>query len=498
MQAALLFSAFVIATCGLIYELIAGALASYLLGDSITQFSTIIGVYLFSMGIGSYLSRFINRSLPTFFVQVEFLIGLVGGTSAAILFMSFEWVAYFRLLLYFIVFVTGTLVGIEIPILMRMLKDKLEFKDLVSKVFTFDYVGALFASLLFPLFFVPHLGLVRTGFFFGILNVVVALWTLHLFKDDMAWPRLIRAFGILLLVGLGLGFAYSDTLVSFSETANYHDSIIYAKSSPYQRVVITQAGDDTRLFLNNNLQFSSRDEYRYHEALVHVGMASLPQPKNILVLGGGDGMAVREILKYPSVVSITLVDLDPIVTQLFSANAKLVSLNAGALQSAKVAVVNADAFTWIREDRKHYDFIVVDFPDPSNFSVGKLYSNTFYQTLKSRLAEGGVVSIQSTSPYVAKKSFWCIDSTLRSVGFETSPYHVNVPSFGEWGFLIASSSPFQPPTTFPEGLRFISRETLPSLFEFPLDMRFATRDINRLNNQILVRLFDDEWSAYIH
>src|SRR6476469_6011817 len=162
----LLVSVFAIATCGLIYELIAGTLASYLLGDSVTQFSTIIGAYLFAMGIGSFLSRFILRNEISMFIRVEMLVGLVGGCSAALLFVLFAQVNSFRVLLYAIVTIIGILVGLEIPLLLRILKDRLEFRDLVSQVFTFDYIGALLASLLFPLVLVPHLGLMRSGFLF--------------------------------------------------------------------------------------------------------------------------------------------------------------------------------------------------------------------------------------------------------------------------------------------------------------------------------------------
>ena len=162
----LLMSVFVVTTCGLIYELVAGTAASYLLGDSVTQFSTIIGVYLFSMGIGSYLSKFFNNNLIAWFVQIEIMVGLVGGFSSTVLFMLFGFVTYFRVILYSLVGLTGVLVGLEIPLLMRILEKKYEFKELVSKVFTFDYIGALLASLIFPLVLVPHLGLLRTSFFF--------------------------------------------------------------------------------------------------------------------------------------------------------------------------------------------------------------------------------------------------------------------------------------------------------------------------------------------
>lgn len=498
MSYVLLFSVFVIATCGLVYELIAGALASYLLGDSVTQFSTIIGVYLFSMGIGSFLSKFVNKNLIGKFVQVELLIGLVGGFSAAILFVSFEYITSFRILLYGLVSITGTLVGFEIPILMRIMQSHFEFKDLVSKVFTFDYVGALLASLLFPLFLVPHLGLVRSAFLFGMFNVLVAIWTLYLFKEEIPWVRLLKGSSFTALISLVLGFIYSDRIVSFSEAASYQDKVIYTKSSKYQRIVLTKSNDDFRLFLNGNLQFSSKDEYRYHEALVHVGLASLSEPKKILVLGGGDGLAIREILKYPSVEEIILVDLDSEMTDLFKKHEALTRLNLNSFNSPKVTVVNDDAFVWLKNNTQKFDFIAVDFPDPSNFSVGKLYTNSFYRLLKSALSESGVGVIQSTSPYVAKKSFWCVASTLKSVGFKTTPYHVYVPAFGDWGYILVSNHEFKMPEKFPDGLKFLNTEVAKTLLVFPQDMIVASHDINKLNNQILVRYFEEEWADYVH
>ncbi len=498
MSYVLLFSVFVIATCGLVYELIAGALASYLLGDSVTQFSTVIGVYLFSMGIGSYLSKYVNKNLIGLFIKVELLIGLIGGFSAAILFVSFEYVTSFRVLLYGLVCITGTLVGFEIPILMRILQSHFEFKDLVSKVFTFDYVGALLASLLFPLFLVPHLGLVRSAFLFGIFNVLVGIWALYLFKDEIPWVKLLRGTAFAVLLSLVLGFVYSDRILSFAETASYQDKVIYSKSSKYQRIVLTKSTDDFRLFLNGNLQFSSKDEYRYHEALVHMGLATLAQPKTALVLGGGDGLAVREILKYPTIEEVVLVDLDSEMTDLFMKHEALTKLNLNSLTSPKVKVINDDAFLWIKNNKQKFDFIAVDFPDPSNFSVGKLYTNTFYRLLKTALSENGVGSIQSTSPYVAKKSFWCVENTLKSVGFKTTPYHVYVPAFGDWGYILVSNGDFRPPEKFPDGLKFMTSEIAKTLMVFPQDMVVASGDINKLNNQILVRHFEAEWADYVH
>lgn len=498
MSYVLLFSVFVIATCGLVYELIAGALASYLLGDSVTQFSTVIGVYLFSMGIGSFLSKYINKNLVLRFIQVELIIGLVGGFSAAILFVSFEYVTSFRILLYGLVCITGTLVGFEIPILMRILQSHFEFKDLVSKVFTFDYVGALLASLLFPLYLVPHLGLVRSAFLFGIFNVLVAIWSLYLFKDEIPWIRLMKGSAFAVLISLVLGFIYSERILSFAETASYQDKVIYSKSSKYQRIILTKSNDDVRLFLNGNLQFSSKDEYRYHESLIHIGLASIQNPKRVLVLGGGDGLAVREILKYPSIEEVILVDLDQEMTDLFTKHETLTKLNLDSLNSPKVKVVNDDAFLWLKSNKKKFDFVAVDFPDPSNFSVGKLYTNSFYRLLKMSLEEHGVGVIQSTSPYVAKKSFWCVNNTLKSVGFKTTPYHVYVPAFGDWGYILISNNDFRLPEKFPEGLKYVNSEVAKTFVVFPQDMIVALNDVNKLNNQILVKYFEEEWAGYVH
>lgn len=472
-------------------------MASYLLGDSVTQFSTVIGVYLFSMGIGSFLSRYVDKDIILKFIQVEMLVGLVGGCSAALLFMSFEHVENFRILLYALVTTIGILVGLEIPLLMRILQDRLEFKELVSQVFTFDYVGALLASLLFPLILVPYLGLIRSSFMFGILNAAVAVWTVQLFKNDVKGTLALKSAAVTVAVFLSGGFIFSDQLMSWAESSTYQEPIIFSKSTPYQRIVITCKGKEVRLFLNGNLQFNSRDEYRYHEALIHPAMSSLKSPENVLVLGGGDGMAVRELLKYPSVKSIQLVDLDPEMTKLFSAKGLLSQLNNNALNDPRVSVVNQDAFVWLRNAKTKFDCAIVDFPDPSNFSLGKLYSDTFYRALKRSLKPQGVVVIQSTSPYFAKNSYWCVVNTLESVGFHTTPYHAYVPSFGDWGYVLASLDEFKPPQQYPPNLRFISAQSFEPMLNFPPDMVATEKCINKLNNQKLVHLFESEWGEYV-
>lgn len=497
MQFLLLFSVFVIATCGLIYELVAGALASYLLGDSVTQFSIIIGVYLFSMGIGSFLSKYFEKNILGWFIQIEILVGFVGGISSSILFVLFEQVASFQFILYLLIAITGTLVGLEIPLMLRILKDKIEFKDLVSKVFTFDYIGALLASVIFPLILVPHLGLIRTSFFFGIMNVLVAFVLCVKLEKELHWAKYLKTLSVFVLVFLLCGFVFSSRILSFAESLTFADHVIYSKTSAYQRIVITRGSRDIRLYLNGNLQFSSADEYRYHEALIHPVMKGLSPAKTILVLGGGDGMAVRELLKYPSINSITLVDLDQEMTKMFTTNNLLLQLNQHALLNPKVKVINEDAFQWLKKSNSTFDRIIIDFPDPSNYALGKLYSTAFYQLVKQNLSDNGRVVVQSTSPLAAPNAYWCVAHTLEAVGFKTTPYHAYVPSFGEWGYVMTDFG-YQDSAqaNYPKGLRFLSPAVMQQMLNFPQDMEERKTDINKLNNQSLVNYFEKEWSRY--
>src|SRR6202050_90349 len=370
----LFISVLLVAACGLIYELVAGTLASYLVGDSVFQFSTIIGTYLFAMGIGSALSRYLNRGLVYRFVWIELLLGVIGGFSSALLMLAFAFTQGFELILYALVIVMGVLVGLEIPLLMRIVKDRYQFRDVIAHVLTFDYLGALGASLLFPIILVPRLGLVRSAMLFGLINAGVALWSTFLFADQFSAPGGVRVVCLLVLCGLGASLAQAKRITATAEDNIYADDIILARDSQYQHLVLTRFKDDIRLFLNSHLQFSSRDEYRYHEALIHPGLASIPTPRRVLVLGGGDGLAVREILKYSQIESITLVDLDPEMTKIFSSHTMLTQLNQNSLLSPNLHVINADAFPWIDSNTDSFDFIVIDFPDPTNYSLGKLYT----------------------------------------------------------------------------------------------------------------------------
>jgi spermidine synthase len=273
-----------------------------------------------------------------------------------------------------------------------------------------------------------------------VINAVFALWSTFLFRDQLRSPLALRAGCVAVLLLLGGGMVASNWIASAADTQLYADEVIFERNTRYQRIVVTKWKDDLRLFLNAHLQFSSRDEYRYHEALIHPGLSALPGARRVLVLGGGDGLAVRELLKYPNIESITLVDLDSEMTRLFSEHPMLAPLNGYSLRAPRVHVITDDAFPWLDRNDGFWDFVVVDFPDPTSYSLGKLYTTAFYRLLKKHVSEGGLVVVQSTSPMFSRQSYWCIVETLKQAGFKTWPYHVYVPSFGEWGYTLAGNA----------------------------------------------------------
>jgi spermidine synthase len=488
----LLVSVFLVATSGLVYELVAGALASYLLGDSVLMFSTIIGDYLFAMGVGSYLAQYVGGRRPEVaFVRLQNAIALLGGSSAAIMHLAYSYSGGFRLVLYLLVFLVGLLVGVEIPLVMNILKRNYSFRQLVSHVLALDYLGALLASILFPIVLIPKLGLIRTCFSCGLLNCLVAwvfIRTFQLRQGTLRWETLVSA----LLLGLGL--ASAENLSRWAEEGLYPDPIVMTRTTSYQRIVVTRRHKEMRLYLNGNLQFSSNDEYRYHESLVHPALGSVPKTGKVLILGGGDGLAAREVLRYPEVQQVVLVDLDPVMTELFRQRFK--ALNQGSLSDPRLKVINTDAFVWVRTQKEGpFDAVLVDFPDPSNYAVGKLYTTAFYHSLKSCLAPGGAVAVQCTSPLFARRSFWCIVETMRAAGWQVRPYHVYVPSFGEWGYTLArlDAQPQPDPQRLPSGLRYLDETSEKELFSFPHDMSPVPAQINRIFDQVLVRYYDQDW-----
>ncbi len=490
----LFLSAFVIAICGLVYELVAGALASYLLGNGVTQWSLIIGTYMSAMGVGSLWSKAIERNLLARFVEIELAVALIGGFEASLLFAGFVYSESFKFLLFGLVATIGVLVGLELPLLIRILERETTLKELIARILFLDYIGALAASLAFPLLLLPKLGLIRTCLVFGLLNALVALWTTFLFDAERPVLFRLRALCVATLVILSAGLGGASVLETKMESDLFADPVVFREHSAYQRIVVTHRDGDTRLFLDGALQFSTIDEYRYHESLVHPALASVAHPRRVLVLGGGDGLAVREVLRHDGVEEIVLVDLDPAMTRLFSEREGLAALNGEALSDPRVTVVNDDAFAWARSGGAgRFGAVVIDFPDPNNYGLGKLYTNHFYRLLVPLLEPGAAVTIQATSPLWSPRAFWCIVRTLEHEGYTVRPYHAYVPSFGQWGFVLASQAPLPAFRPLPDGLRFLDDATLAGLFHFSPDIARVDGPVNRLDNQALVRLYEQDW-----
>jgi spermidine synthase len=499
---ALLFAmVLAIATSGLVYELGMAAVGSYLLGDTVTQFSLVIGVYLSALGLGAYLSRFVDRRLVATFIDVELLTALVGGLSAPLLMALYGAIGLWEPFFFATVAAVGVLVGLELPLLIRALEHRLELKELIANALTFDYAGALLGSLAFSLFLVPKLGLCRSSIASGLVNAGVGFastWALSSAAAlERRQQRRARARSLIVIAMLGVAWFESERALELSDAALHAGRVVYAEQSRYQRIVVSQRADELRLYLNGHLQFSSRDERRYHEALVHPALTLSQQRQRVLIAGGGDGLAAREVLRWNDVTEVTLVDLDPAVTRLFASEPRLTRLNEDSLRDPRLHVENQDAMRFLEATKRRFDVVIFDFPDPTNYAVGKLYSLELYRTLARRLAPGGVAVAQATSPLFARSAFWCIAKTLEAAGLHTLPYHALVPAFGDWGFVLASAEPLSPPERIPlPRLAFLSPQVLESLFVFPPDSQPLPVRVNRLENQALVAYYDAAWERW--
>ncbi|MCU0341953.1 MAG: polyamine aminopropyltransferase [Spirosomaceae bacterium] len=496
-MAVLLASVFMIATCGILYELLISTISTYFLGSSVLHFSVTIGLFMSAMGIGSYLSKYIENQLLERFIQIEIWLGLMGGLSAFLLFFAYSLTPHYHLVAGGLIVFLGTFIGLEIPLVTRIIQQYASLKDSIAQVLSFDYIGALVASLVFPLLLLPYLGTMRTGFLVGMLNLAVALFNLSVFKTQLlATYRRLMLVTMLLMAGLLAGFLYSFKITSFFEKFIYQDEVILAEQSPYQRIVMSKWKDDIRLFINGNLQFSSVDEYRYHEPLTHIPLAASRQRTHILLLGGGDGLAAKEILKWPDVQSITVIDLDPKMTDLGKNNPLFRQLNQNAFNNPKVKIINEDAFNFVSQTTDKYNCIIIDLPDPNDNGLGKLYTREFYEIVKKHLTPDGIVVTQATSPYFAKNAYWCIAHTMQAVFPSVVPYTTYVPSFGQWGFVMASFQEIDKQRIASKlfaqkiPLKHLSAASFGALFLFEPDAAEVATSLNTLDNQALVDYYE--------
>jgi spermidine synthase len=500
-RATLLTSVLVISVCALTYELIIATLSSYLLGDSITQFSFTIGFFLFAMGLGSLLSRAIKGNELRYFIIVELLTGLFGGLSAFFLYgvFSLSGQFYYPAMIATIIAV-GTCIGLEIPLLTRIVAHRSDLGKALADILSVDYLGSLVASLAFPVILLPLLGVTQTAFLMGLFNVLAAALALSLFSYRLpgAWVRrlwmMVAAVGAIMFVGA----LFSTNVVKALEQRLYDDIIVFRQQTAYQKLILTRGrGNDVRLFIDGNLQFSSRDEYRYHETLVHALMGAARVRDHVLVLGGGDGIVARELLQYDDVQTITVVDLDPGMTDFARSNPMMLEVNAGALDNPRVTVINQDAYKFLEETDRLYSAVIIDLPDPNNETLAKLYSAPFYRLLHHAMTPDGVFMTQATSPYFVRRAFWTIVNTIESEGFEIVPLKVHVPSFGEWGFVLAS--PSRPPQlTLDPSIEtvWLDQTLLEAATLFDPDTAYMETEINTLNNPVLHRAYNNGWHEW--
>lgn len=491
----LLVGTFIIAICGLVYELLEGTISSYLMGDSVYHFSLVIGLFMSSMGLGAWLSRFVEDRLERAFVLLQMCIALMGGFSALILFYAFAYIDNYQAFLYLVTISLGAMIGVEIPLIIRILKESFSLKANISNVFALDYMGALFAALLFPLVLVPMLGLMQTSFLFGLFNLLVGLMAWFVFRHILSRKYLIAI--LLIFAILMTGLFGSNQLTDMMENKLYQHKVIYSEQTPYQKLIITSQKGRIQFYINGAIQFDSMDEYRYHESLVHPVMHTAKSHEKVLIIGGGDGLALREVLKYDDVGAVTLVDLDSAVTKLFKQNEILSAINHHSYDSDKVTVVNQDAWKFLEQNHELYDVIIIDLPDPNNISLSRLYSRTFYRLVSSHLSRTGAMVTQSTSPMFSRKAYWCIAETISDTGLYTLPYHTYIPSFGEWGFVLAShikidTKPIEPSLS----LKYLTDEVFEKSKFFPPDMDKTDVDSNRLSTHRLIYYYQDGWDKW--
>ncbi|MDA0335344.1 MAG: polyamine aminopropyltransferase [bacterium] len=498
----LLAAIFSASACAIIYELLIGSTSAYFLGDSVQQFSVTIGLFLASMGLGAWLSRAVVDRLLERFIALEMWLAAVGGASVPLLYFAYLYSGQFRYAMVLLIVGVGTLVGIELPLLTRMLQHHGGLRTVLSNVLSVDYLGSLVAALLFPYLLLPLLGSFHTALVAGLLNVGVGLLLLCGFWSELRPGSRAR----LLVLGGGVASALIVTLIFANpvrerlESDLYTDQIIYSERSQYQQIVLTQWQDELRLYLDRHLQFSSADEYRYHESLVHPAMALAHHPQRVLLIGGGDGLSVREILRHVDVERVDVVDLDPAITNLARRDVRLTRLNDNALSRPKVRIFNEDGFTFLERAHEAYGVIILDLPDPRDEALSKLYSVEAYRLCARHLSPGGVVVTQATSPYYARSTFWSIVETMATSGLRVVPYHTLVPSFGEWGFVVGSNGSGREPQKLNFGvsdLRYITPELFRQMQSFPIDMNRPDEVVvNRLDRPVLARQYREDWSRW--
>ncbi|MEE4354884.1 MAG: polyamine aminopropyltransferase [Desulfococcaceae bacterium] len=496
---------------GIIAEFVLSTLATYLAGNAVFQWTIVMSLMLFAMGLGSRISRVFRENLLDTFIMVEFTLSILCAVSSVLVYSIAAWTDYAELLIYCLAFVIGNLIGLEIPLVTRLNEAYEELRINISAVLEKDYYGALLGGMIFAFIALPCLGLTYTPIVLGSINFLVAALILNSFFFLVRRKKeLLIFFGLSLSFLLTLAFL-AKPLILYGEQRKYKDKIIYSRQTVYQKIVMTQWKNFYWLYINGQEQFSTFDEEKYHEPLVHPAMKLALHAENVLIIGGGDGLALREILKYPDVKTVTLVDMDPVMTELAASHPVLTTINRGAMSDPRVRIINRDAVDFIQKDRNLYGVIIADLPDPDSVDLMHAYSLEFYHMIHSHLIKGGVFVTQATSPYFSKKAFLCMLHTVESAGFSVLPYHNQIPTMGEWGWLLGVKSEDADKETIRAVLmqkdysdietRFINRDAVISMLHFGkgvLDSpdRAEIR-VNSQRNPVLYRYYQDgSWGIY--
>jgi len=492
---------------GIVAEYSLSTLASYFLGDSLVQWTMTVSTMLFSMGLGSRVSRYIRKNLLEKLIFIEFLLSILTSLSTVLVYTVAGYSHYTGFFIYGLGILIGMLIGLEIPLVTRINEEYESLRENISAVMEKDYYGSLVGGVFFAFVGLQYLKMTYTPFVLGALNFLVAIWLyikLQHYVQKTHKLSLNVALGITSVL-LVLGAIFAEPIVLFGEQKRYKDKIIFSEQSKYQNITLTKWQEYYWLFINHHQQLSTLDEYLYHEPMVHSVMSLVPHAKNILIMGGGDGCAARELLKYPDIESITLVDLDPLMTDLAKNNEIFLEFNKNSMNSPKVKVINTDGYTFMEQNTAFYDVIIVDLPDPKNVDLNKLYTESFYGLCHRQLRPDGAFITQSGSPYYATKAFRCIEVTLQAAGFQTLPLHNQVLTLGEWGWTIGSKklpsekiksilrqSKPQVPT------RWLTAESMALITSFGKNLVDVGRvEVNTINNPVLYRYYlDGNWEYY--
>lgn len=494
---------------GIVAEYVMSTLASYLLGNSVLQWTLTVSIMLFAMGVGSRVSKYFRRALLDAFVLTELLLSVLCAVSATFTYFLSVYIQPITPVVYSMSFSIGLLIGLEIPLATRLNDYFEELRINISSVMEKDYYGALLGGLIFAFVALPHLGLTYTPILLGGINFLVAAALFWRHREILEYRKSLSAGFVIVLLFLLTLFVSAEPIVLYGEQQKYIDRVIYQQQTPYQRIVITQWKDDFWLYLNGNEQFSSYDEERYHEPLVHPAMNISVARQKVLVLGGGDGLAAREILKYPAVQQVVLVDIDPAVTDLGRNHPLFFGLNKESLHDPRVEIVNQDAYTYLRGQTEIYDIIFMDLPDPKTIELARLYTREFYQLAARHLSKGGVLVTQATSPFFSRKAFLCILKTMNAAGFSSLPYHNHIPTMGEWGWVLGINAPHIETAAIKHRLsslefekvetRFLNREAMVSMLNFGKGELDGLEAAN-VNQELELALFhyykDGRWDFY--